>query len=169
MNAQEFLTIAVLIFFMVSLVNVILSTLRSLVTAKSDSKFIVSLMNGLSYGFYAIVIQQMTSFSMVITVVITLVSNFIGVAMSMYILDMVKKDKVWKVSVTVLDNSENIAIINDLQANDLSASYFTMQSKNKKLLGIDIYSKSQKESLLLRELLEKYNVKYNISEVRNSL
>jgi hypothetical protein len=154
---------------MVSLVNVILSTIKSIVTAKSDSKFIVSLMNGLSYGFYAIVIQQMTSFSMIITVLVTLISNFIGVAMSMYILDTIKKDKVWKVSVTVLENRENIAIISDLQENDLSVSYFTMQNKEKKLLGIDVYSKSQKESLLLREILEKYNVKYNISEIRNSL
>lgn len=165
---MEYLTIGIAIFFGINLINVVLSTLKSILTIKS-TRMVAAIINALSYGFYALIVKSMASYEMSVVVGITIVANLIGVYFSMWLLEKFKKDKLWKVSVTVLDNKENMQIANDLYENDFSVAYSVVENKKGKLLVCDIYSKSQSESETLREILNKYEVKYHIAEVRNSL
>lgn len=166
---MELFTLSVVIFFGISVINVILATFKTIITARSDNKLSVSLANGISFGFYAIVIKQLVGFPTATTVIVTLLANFLGVVFSMYILQYLKKDQLWKISVTVLNSINNSDIVRELKINDLAFSCLDIHSKKGELMGIDIYSSTQSESSIVKEILGKYEVKYHISEVRNNL
>ena len=63
-------TMAVGVFFICSLVNVMLSTCKTVLTVKA-SKGAATLINACTYGFYAIVVKQLASFDLIYTVTIT--------------------------------------------------------------------------------------------------
>jgi len=163
------ITLSIIVFFGVSVINVILATFKTIVTARSDNKLSVSLANAISFGFYAIVIKQLVGFPTTTTVIVTLLANFLGVAFSMYILQYFKKDQLWKISVTVLNSINNADIVRELKLNDLAFSCLNIHSKKGELMGIDIYSSTQNESSIVKEILGKYEVKYHFSEVKNNL
>ena len=48
---------ATIIFFICSLINVMLSTLKTILTVKA-SKGVATIINAITYGFYAIVVKQ---------------------------------------------------------------------------------------------------------------
>ena len=70
--------IATIIFFLCSLINVMLSTLKTILTVKA-SKGIATLINAITYGFYAIVVKQLASLDLITTVSVTIITNIIGV------------------------------------------------------------------------------------------
>ena len=69
------------IFFLLSLLNVILQTIKSIMTIRA-SKIVASLANAVAFGFYTVVIKQLTGFDMMTAVIITVVANLIGVYIS---------------------------------------------------------------------------------------
>ena len=154
----------VCIFFACSLVNVMLSTMKSILTVRS-TKNIASIVNAVTYGFYAIVVKQLASLSIPVTVVVTIVTNLIGVYLSMWILEKFKKDNLWKITVTTA--SVNLESIGEkLKKHDIGFSYIPITPRKG---VIDIYSNTQKESAIIREILKDYEVKYCITEVKQTL
>ena len=75
-----------LIFFVCSFINVMLSTMKSILTVRS-TKNVAAIINAVTYGFYAIVVKQLADLDIPITVVVTILTNLIGVYLSMWILD----------------------------------------------------------------------------------
>lgn len=165
----QILPITVIIFFGISLINVILGTIKSIITVKSENKILVGSVNAITFGFYAIVIKQMVSFPILTTVLVTIIANYIGVILSMVILDKLKKDKLWKISATVFHSYDIQNLTNELIEKDIPYATFPIYSKDKELSGIDIYSQTQEKSIELRKILAKYPIKYHISEVKTSL
>ena len=96
--------VAIIIFTVCSLVNVILSTMKTILTVRS-TKVVASVINAVTYGFYAIVVKQLASLDLIVTVIVTIATNLIGVYISMWIMDKMKKDCLWKISVTTKDKS----------------------------------------------------------------
>ena len=84
---------------------------------------------------------------------------------SMWILDKVKKDSLWKITVTT--PSENLnKIAQELDLQNIGYTYFSVTEKK----GVmDIYSETSKQSTYIREVLKKYKVKYCITESKHSL
>lgn len=154
----------VIIFILCSLINVILSTMKSILTVKS-TKGVATLINAITYGFYTIVIKQISSIDASITVAVTIGTNLVGVYFSMWLLDKLKKDKLWKVCVT----TKNKTIIPLLEEQGISYSFsevFTMQ--HKKYYSIDIFSPSQRQSEKIAEILKTdEDVRYHVVEVKN--
>jgi hypothetical protein len=152
--------IATIIFFICSLINVMLSTLKTILTVKA-SKGVATIINAITYGFYAIVVKQLASLDLITTVTVTIITNIIGVYVSMWLLERTKKDCLWKISVTTKDNT----LIEKLEKFSISYVMNPVQYKKQTYYNIDVFSENQKDSSIIENILKEYKVKYNITEI----
>lgn len=152
--------IATIIFFICSLINVMLSTLKTILTVKA-SKGVATIINAITYGFYAIVVKQLASLDLITTVTVTIVTNIIGVYVSMWLLEKTKKDCLWKISVTTKDNT----LVEKLEKFSISYVMNLVQYKKQTYYNIDVFSENQKDSSIIKNILKEYKVKYNITEI----
>lgn len=151
-----------ILFFVCSLVNVILSTLKTLIMVNAGRNSAIFI-NAVCYGFYTLVVKQLASVDYVTAVMVTIITNIIGVWISYKIMDLFKKDKVWRITVT-FKNAKDLDKCAKLLEN-YNIGYSTMGGVN----VIDIYSYSQKESEIVKSILKNYNHKYFIQEMSKSL
>ena len=105
----------IIIFAIATVINVTLSTTRSLCTIKSG-KWLSALTNALCYGFYPLIVMLTAKDSVTIwtNMAITAVANFICVWLIKFIEEKARKDKLWKVEIAVAKcyqkNVENILL-----------------------------------------------------------
>ena len=151
---------ATIVFFICSLINVMLSTLKTILTVKA-SKGVATIINAITYGFYAIVVKQLASLDLITTVTVTIVTNIIGVYVSMWLLEKTKKDCLWKISVTTKDNT----LVEKLEKFSISYIMNPVQYKKQTYYNIDVFSENQKDSSIIENILKEYKVKYNITEI----
>ncbi len=151
---------ATIVFFICSLINVMLSTLKTILTVKA-SKGVATIINAITYGFYAIVVKQLASLDLVTTVTVTILTNIIGVYVSMWLLEKTKKDCLWKISVTTKDNT----LVEKLEKFSISYVMNPVQYKKQTYYNIDVFSENQKDSSIIENILKEYKVKYNITEI----
>lgn len=164
---MQILTFGLLVFFLINLVNVMLSTSKSILTIKS-TRAIAAIMNALAYGFYAMVVKSMANFETHIVVVTVVIANLIGVYVSIYMLEKLKKDKLWKITVIILE--ENYSKIRDELINlDIGFNKYYINTKKGECIGLDIFSENQKQSLAIKNILKDYKVKYHVLEIAKSL
>ena len=156
--------VAIIIFTVCSLVNVILSTMKTILTVRS-TKVVASVINAVTYGFYAIVVKQLASLDLTVTVIVTIATNLIGVYLSMWLMDKMKKDCLWKISVTTKDKS----IIKKIENFDIEYTLSPIQYKKETYYSIEIFSKNQKDSTIIKNILNEYKVKYNVTEITKTL
>ena len=151
---------ATIVFFICSLINVMLSTLKTILTVKA-SKGVATIINAITYGFYAIVVKQLASLDLITTVTVTIITNIIGVYVSMWFLERTKKDCLWKISVTTKDNT----LVEKLEKFSISYVMNPVQYKKQTYYNIDVFSENQKDSSIIENILKEYKVKYNITEI----
>ena len=156
--------VAIIIFTVCSLVNVILSTMKTILTVRS-TKIVASIINAVSYGFYAIVVKQLASLDLTVTVIVTIATNLIGVYLSMWLMDKMKKDCLWKISVT----TKNKSIAKKIENFDIEYTMSPIQYKKETYYSIEIFSKNQKDSTIIKNILNEYKVKYNVTEITKTL
>ena len=107
------LSTTTLYFFIISLINVILSSTKSICTVRYGRGINV-LANVVAYSFYTIVVKQTASLPLEITVIATAAANALGVWLSYVILDRIQKDRLWKIEV-VIPKGHTEALHEDLQ------------------------------------------------------
>ena len=90
----------VIVFIVCSLINVILSTLKTLIMVNAGRGSAI-IINAVCYGFYTLVVKQLTSVDYVTAVTVTILANIVGVWISYKIMDLFKKDKLWRITVTL--------------------------------------------------------------------
>lgn len=156
--------VQIIIFTVCSLVNVILSTMKTILTVRS-TKVVASIINAVTYGFYAIVVKQLASLDLTVTIIVTIATNLIGVYLSMWLMDKMKKDCLWKISVTTRD--KNIA--KKIENFDIEYTMSPIQYKQETYYSIEIFSKNQKDSSIIKNILNEYKVKYNVTEITKTL
>lgn len=150
------------LFIGLSIVNVIFSTVRSLTTIKSG-KTVAALISGGYFAYYNIVLlYTVADFPMWQKCIITFVCNVIGVWIVKYIEERIRKDKLWKIEVTVAPDKAT-EIIDKAKANNLSFNYVDI---NKWVL-FNFYCATQADTIEVENLLADYQVKYFISETKN--
>lgn len=158
----------IIIFSIITLVNVILSTAKSILTVRASRK-VAAVINAFSYGFYAMVVKQMATVNLHSVVIITVICNLIGVYFSMWILDKFKKDVFWKITV-IPEMSSFSSIRSELIDNDLGFNEYYVNTKYGNQIALDIFSQNQEKSKKIKEILKKYDkVKYHIQEIGNEL
>lgn len=147
-------------FTVATLINVILSTLRSVITVKGG-RLVASFSNAISYGFNTIVIKSISDVELWLAIVVTIFSNLIGVYIALTITKKFEKERLWKITVTV--PAENAKSLKD-DLIDNKIGFITYETSYPKYKVLDIFSNGKNESRIIRKLVNKYNVKYTINE-----
>ncbi len=164
---MELFTASALIFLLVNIVNVMLYTVKSVFTIKA-SRGIATLANAVAFGFYAMIVKLIANQPMEIVVSATIIANLIGVYSSLWLLDKFSKDKLWKI--TVIANPEDYSLIKpSLKACGISWNKYKVETKYGNYVGLDIFSKNQKESAEIKKILGYYPVKYHVVEIGREL
>ena len=151
----------IIIFSILTIINVTLSTIRSLCTIKCG-KWVSALSNAICYGFYPLIVM-LTARDMVTIVanmIITAVANFVCVWIIKYVEEKARKDKLWEVQATVL-RGHTKQITHLLDEMDIPHNYIENVGKYSLF---NIFCATQKESRIAKDILERYGAKYFASE-----
>ena len=147
-------------FIILSIINVIFSTIRSITTIKS-SKTIASFISGGYFAFYNIMlIYTVADFPMWQKCVITFLCNVFGVAIVKLIEAKMQKDKLWKVEATI--NKTNQSDVCEM-LNKAKVPYNYIEGVGKYTI-FNVFCATQKQSIAVKEILKAYNAKYFVSE-----
>lgn len=152
----------ILLFALCTAVNVILSTVKSILTVKGG-KLSASFINALTYGFYSYVIVLTSADGMPIwlKMAITAICNFVGVYLVKWIEEKARKDKLWKVELTVPTKYTNTI---DFDLHDVPHSYIELSDKH---TLFNFYCATQKESAKVKAIANQYEAKYFVAESKN--
>ena len=147
-------------FIVLSIINVIFSTVRSITTIKG-STLVASLVSGGYFAFYNIMlIYTVTDFPMWQKCVITFFCNVFGVAIVKLIEAKMQKDKLWKVEATINKTNQN-----DVREmlNKAKVPYNYIEGVGKYTI-FNVFCVTQNQSIAVREILKAYNAKYFVTE-----
>jgi hypothetical protein len=150
-----------LVFIGLSIVNVVFSTIRSLVV-NNGGKFSASLLSGGYFAFYNIMmVYTVADFPMWQKCVITFVCNVVGVFLVKWGEEKSRKDKLWKIEATFKHDDSLIAELKEWgKVNDIGFKYNDIV----KYYEIDFYSHTQSESVIIKNFIQKHNGKYFVAE-----
>ena len=153
-----------LVFIGLSIVNVIFSTIRSLVV-NNGGKFSASLLSGGYFAFYNIMmVYTVADFPMWQKCVITFVCNVVGVFLVKWAEEKARKDKLWKIEATFKHDENLIAELKEWgKVNDIGFKYNDIV----KYYEIDFYSHTQAESVIIKNFIQKHNGKYFVAESKS--
>lgn len=160
---NEFL-MTVLIFSACSLINVMFNTAKTIIMYKKNI-WSSATINALTYGFYTVVVVLMAGeMPLLWKIMLTAVTNFIGVCLSMLILKKFDKDKLWKVEATISarEFEENKEILKNIK---VPHNYIDIG----KYYIVNFYCATCKQSEIVKSLLSEMNAKYFVVENRASL
>ena len=145
------------IFAIATIVNVTLSTIRSICTIKCG-KWLSAISNAICYGFYPLIVMLTAKDTVTIWVnmAITAVANFICVWLIKLVEEKAKKDKLWKIEVAVpcVKTVEFHHLLN-IPHNYMQVGEWTM---------FNCYCNTQNDSKTVVELAKKYNGKISAYE-----
>lgn len=153
-----------LTFIILNILNVIIQTVKSIATVKCG-KTAAAIINAVAYGLYTIVtVYMLCDLSLWLKALIVAVANLIGVYVVKLLEEKARKDKLWKVEATLLNQNlgENDDCIIELRENNISFNYIDIN----KYLIINCFCATQKESAIVKNILNKYNAKYFVSETK---
>lgn len=151
----------IIIFTICSLINVMLSTIKTIVMYKKNI-LSSALVNAVTYGFYTVIVVLMAGGEMPLgwKILLTALTNFIGVALSMMIMKKLEKDKLWKVEATVIYiRKEDVCDM----LNKAKVPYNYIDGVGKYTL-FNIFCSTQQQSTAVKEILKAYEAKYFVSE-----
>ena len=153
-----------ILFIVLSVVNVILQTFKSLATVKCG-KVGAALVNATAYGLYTVVLVYTNAdFPLWEKVLVTAVCNLVGVYIVKAIEEKARKDKLWKVETTVNSNDTfNVR----LALRDAGLSYSVISINTKERSVFNIYCPTKKESEKVKEILGKFDAKYFVTESKS--
>lgn len=152
----------VIIFIVCSLVNVILSTLKTLIMVNAGRGSAI-VINAVCYGFYTFVVKQLAEVDYTTAVVVTIMANIVGVWISYKVMDLFKKEKLWRITVALKNKAELDECMEQLA--NYNIGYTPIENSN----SIDIYSYTQQQSSIIKSILANYKHKYFVQEMAKKL
>lgn len=153
----QYLTVSAGIFFLMQFINVVLSTMKTVLTVKANAH-VAMLINTATYTFYSGIVKLLTDQPMIVVLATTFITNVIGVYLAMYILKKTRKDVLWKIEVTV--PTEDCA---EVHACEVPHNYIPVG----KYTVFNFYCETQKESAVVKKIVNKHNAKYFVTESKN--
>ena len=148
-----------IIFIILNITNVIIQTIKSLVTVKCG-KTAAALINAAAYGLYTVVvIYTVCELPLYLKALIVAICNLVGVYVVKLIEERARRDKLWKVEATIpVEIAEKVK--HDLRANGLPYNYIDIE----KYYLFNVYCENQEQSKIAKVILDYYNAKYFVSE-----
>ena len=148
------------LFVVMNVLNVIIQTIKSIATIKCG-KTAAAAINALAYGLYTyIIVLTNCDLPLLAKCLIVASANFVGVWVVKFFEEKARKDKLWKVEATVL-RGHTERLHSTLDRLDIPHNY--LENVGKYTL-FNIFCETQRESALAKEVLEKYQAKYFVSE-----
>lgn len=145
-----------LVFFGLSIVNVVFATIKSLLTV-NGGKVSASLISGGYFAFYNVMMQYtVADFPMWQKCIITFICNVVGVYFVKWGEEKSRKDKLWKIEATF--DKEYLDTIH--KSVGIPHSYIDIGSH----VIFNFYAENQRQSLIVKDIVEKYDGKYFVSE-----
>ena len=152
-----------ILYVILNIANVIVQTIKTLATVKCG-KTVASLVNSVAYGLYTVVVvYTVCDLPLWFKVVVVAVANLIGVYVVKVFEEKMRKDKLWKVEATIPNqgiSAENDDCLIELKNANIPMNYINI---NKYIL-VNCYCATQTESKIVKEILNRYNAKYFVSE-----
>jgi uncharacterized protein YebE (UPF0316 family) len=146
-------------FVLLNVVNVIIQTVKSLCTVKGG-KFVAAVANAVAYGLYTVVVIYMVcELPIWQKVLVVGLCNLVGVYLVKLFEEKLRKDKLWKIEVTI-PKGEFEGLRNTAEKLNLSFNYLYVG----KWYLFNFYCPTQCESQLVKDTLKKYKAKYFVSE-----
>lgn len=148
-----------IIFIALNIVNVILQTVKSIATVKCG-KGMAAIINAIAFGLYTIVtVYTMCDLPLMLKAGIVAVCNLVGVWVVKWLEEKARKDKLWKVEVTIpAEQAEQM--IEDCKYYGFTYNYVDIE----KYFLFNFYCPTQQDSLNVKKLLQSYDVKYFVTE-----
>ena len=148
----------IIIFAIATVVNVTLSTIRSLCTIKCG-KWLSALTNAMCYGFYPLIVMLTAKDSVTIwtNMAITAVANFICVWLIKFVEEKARKDKLWKVEIAVAKRYQQ-----DVENNLLNIPHNCIDTGS--WVMFNCYCNCQSETAYVVDIAKRYNGKISAYE-----
>lgn len=148
-----------IIFIILNITNVIIQTIKSLVTVKCG-KTAAALINAAAYGLYTyVIVLTVCDLPLWLKAIIVGACNLVGVYVVKLIEERARRDKLWKVEATIpVEIAEKVK--HDLRANGLPHNYIDIE----KYYLFNVYCENQEQSKVAKIILDYYNAKYFVSE-----
>ncbi len=151
-------------FIILNIINVILQTARSIITVRCG-KVSAAIINAIAYGFYTvIVIYMVCDLNLWLKMLIVGGCNLVGVFVVKWIEEISRKDKIWKVEISVRRACAP-ALEDDL--NHFEIPYSIVATTNNRWITFNCYCATQKESTFVHEMVQKFHAKYFVTETKS--
>lgn len=152
------------LFIVLTVVNVILNTARTIITVKGGL-FWSSFISAIAFGFYTIVIIfTVCNLPMWMKATVTALANFVGTYFVKWLEMKVRKDKLWMVDVVIYE--KNLKYATEF-LNARGIQFSEMPISNSSSHVFHIYSNTQDESREIKSLLKSFNAKYVVVESKS--
>ena len=140
----------ILLFILLQIINVILSTIKSIILIKGY-KWASILANTIYFGVYTAVLKQLTMIDNIWSlIIITMLANFFG----------------WTIATVVKKE-----YLKDYKKalNDAKIKYISYQTTWDECAAIDIFSENRSQSKVIKDILIKFKAKYSIQTSHRDL
>jgi hypothetical protein len=153
---------AIIIFSVATIINVTLSTIRSICTIKCG-KWWSAITNAICYGFYPLIVMLTAkdTVSIIVNMAITAVANFVCVWIIKYIEEKSRKDKMWKVEMAIPLGQADEVIYRLKHTEDFIPFNYNFLGK---WCVLNCYCATQEETAFVRDLAKNYNGKISAYE-----
>ena len=146
-------------FAIFNVINVIIQTIKSIVTIKCN-KYVAAVVNAVAYGLYTYIVVLTASYlDLWFKISVTAAANLVGVFVVKWAEEKKRKDKLWKIEVTIPAEQAQ-QMIEDCKYYHFTYNYVDI----KKYFLFNFYCPTQQDSLNVKKLLKSYDAKYFVSE-----
>ena len=148
-----------IVFVVMNILNVVIQTIKSICTIKCG-KAVAAIVNACAYGLYTyIVVLTMCDLPLLAKCLIVAGCNFVGVFVVKLIEEKARKDKLWKVEMTVLKKHFD-EVCAALRIAKVPYNYVDIE----KYVLVNCYCATQQDSANIKDFMKNYDVKYFVSE-----
>ena len=156
----------ILLFIILQVVNVILSTIKSIVMIRGN-KWATIIANTIYFGVYTAVIKQVSNIdNLFLLISITMAANFIGTWVGINITDKIRKADLWTIKTVI-----KVERLKEYKKalNEVGLKYISYKTTWDEYTAVDILSESRTQSKVIKEILEEFNAKYSVHTSRTNL
>lgn len=148
-----------ILFIVMNVLNVIIQTVKSICTIKCG-KAVAAVVNAVAYGLYTyIVVLTMCDLPLLAKCLIVAGCNFVGVYVVKFFEEKARKDKLWKVEMTLPpEHAEKVHTM--LQLVGIPHNYINIE----KYVLFNCYCATQAESARVKTIANDFEAKYFVSE-----
>lgn len=152
---------AIIFFALMTVINVTLSTIRSLCTIKGG-KWLSAITNAVCYGFYPLIVMLTAkgTVGIIVNMIITAVANFVCVWLIKLVEEKARKDKMWKVEIAVAK-----CYMNEVEANLYTIPHNCIDTGS--WIMFNCYCGCQRDTAYVVDIAKRYKGKISAYESKS--